>query len=45
LRGTGRCWIQSMPISKLIQRLSVAGPNARKDSGSVIGGLGSLFED
>lgn len=45
LRGTGRCWIQSMPISKLIQRLSVGGPNANKESGSVIGGLGRLFED
>lgn len=45
LRGNGRCWIQSMPISKLIQRLSVYGPNSRKESGSVIGGLGSLFED
>lgn len=45
LRGTGRVWIQSMPISKLIQRLSVGGPNSRKESGSVIGNLGSLFED
>ncbi|MCF0038776.1 TIGR00266 family protein [Dyadobacter fanqingshengii] len=44
LRGTGRCWIQSMPISKLIQRLSVGGPNANKESGSVIGGLGRMFE-
>ncbi|MNL84119.1 hypothetical protein D3C87_2119830 [compost metagenome] len=44
LRGTGRVWIQSMPISKLIQRLAVGGPNSRKESGSVIGGLGSLFE-
>jgi hypothetical protein len=34
-----------MPISKLIQRISVMGPNAGKESGSVIGGLGRLFED
>jgi hypothetical protein len=33
-----------MPISKLIQRLSVAGPNAGKEGGSIIGGLGNLFE-
>ncbi|HEV7348819.1 TIGR00266 family protein [Telluribacter sp.] len=45
IRGTGRCWIQSMPISKLIDRLSVGGPNAKKESGSVLGGLGNLFED
>jgi uncharacterized protein (AIM24 family) len=45
LRGTGRVWIQSMPISKLIQRLSIGGGNAKKEGGSIIGGLGSLFED
>lgn len=45
LRGTGKCWIQSMPISKLVQRLSTGGPNANKESGSVIGRFGSLFEE
>ncbi|WP_247237254.1 TIGR00266 family protein [Telluribacter sp. SYSU D00476] len=45
LRGTGRCWIQSMPISKLIDRLAVGGANSRKESGSVLGGLGNLFEE
>ncbi len=45
LRGTGRCWIQSMPISKLVQRLSTKGPNANKESGSVLGGLSRMFED
>lgn len=45
LRGTGKCWIQSMPISKLVQRLSTRGPNAKKESGSVLGGLGRMFED
>jgi len=45
LRGTGKCWIQSMPISKLIERLSVFGPNTRKESGSVLGGLGRMFEE
>ena len=44
LRGTGKVWIQSLPISKLIQRLSPYGGNATKESGSVLGGLGSLFE-
>lgn len=44
LSGTGKVWIQSLPISKLIQRLSPYGGNASKESGSVIGGLGNLFE-
>ncbi|GAA4399451.1 TIGR00266 family protein [Nibrella viscosa] len=45
LRGTGRVWIQSMPISKLVQRLSPGGGQANKESGSILGGLGNLFED
>ncbi|ADQ16423.1 protein of unknown function DUF124 [Leadbetterella byssophila DSM 17132] len=45
LSGTGRVWLQSLPISKLIQRLSSSGPNTKKEGGSVLGGLGSLFED
>ncbi len=44
LRGTGRVWIQSMPISKLVQRLSLGGGNATKEGGSVLGQLGNLFE-
>jgi uncharacterized protein (TIGR00266 family) len=39
LRGTGRVWIQSMPVKKLIQALALSGGNARKESGSVLGGL------
>ncbi len=45
LRGTGKVWIQSLPISKLIQRLAPYGGNANKESGSVLGGLGRMFED
>jgi len=44
LSGTGKVWIQSLPISKLIQRLSPYGGNSSKESGSVIGGLGRMFE-
>jgi uncharacterized protein (TIGR00266 family) len=44
LQGTGRCWIQSMPISKLIDRLSSYGPQAHKESGSILGGLGNLLD-
>lgn len=45
LRGSGKVWIQSMPISKLVQRLSPGGGQARKEGGSVLGQLGNLFED
>jgi len=45
LRGTGKVWIQSMPISKLVERLAPNSAQSRKESGSVLGGLGNLFED
>jgi uncharacterized protein (TIGR00266 family) len=32
LRGTGKVWLQSMPIRKLIAQLSTGGPNARKEA-------------
>ncbi|AWV97988.1 TIGR00266 family protein [Arcticibacterium luteifluviistationis] len=44
LSGTGKVWIQSLPISKLIRRLSPAGGNANKESGSVLGGITDMFE-
>ncbi|UBM60626.1 TIGR00266 family protein [Marinilongibacter aquaticus] len=44
LSGTGKVWIQSLPISKLIRRLSPSGGNANKESGSVLGGLADMFE-
>ncbi|GAB4026737.1 TIGR00266 family protein [Spirosoma gilvum] len=45
LRGTGKVWIQSMPISKLVQRLSPNSAQSHKEGGSVLGQLGNLFED
>lgn len=45
LRGTGRVWLQSMPISKLISVLTPYGSNAHKEGGSILGGLGSIFEE
>ncbi|MDX9694286.1 MAG: TIGR00266 family protein [Bacteroidales bacterium] len=42
LKGTGRVWLQSMPIRKLIQRLSTFGPASRKEGRSI---LGSFLED
>ncbi len=41
IRGTGRVWLQSMPIRKLIRALMPAGKNAGKEAGSI---LGNLFE-
>lgn len=41
LRGTGKVWLQSMPIRKLVQALSPYGRNSSKESGGL---LGSLFE-
>jgi uncharacterized protein (TIGR00266 family) len=39
MRGTGRVWLQSMPIRKLIRALSPMGSNTRKEAGSILGGL------
>jgi uncharacterized protein (AIM24 family) len=39
LRGTGRVWLQSMPIRKLVQALAPYGSNNRKESSSLLGGF------
>lgn len=39
LRGTGKIWLQSMPIRKLVQALSPYGSNSRKEASSLLGGL------
>lgn len=39
LRGTGKVWLQSMPIRKLVQALAPYGRNTGKESGSLLGGL------
>jgi uncharacterized protein (TIGR00266 family) len=46
LRGPGKVWIQSLPISRLAGRiLSYAGTGGgRKEEGSILGGLGDLFD-
>ncbi len=50
LRGTGRVWVQSLPFSRLADRVIQAAPAVRSsgnsgDMGSVLGGLGNLFEN
>lgn len=41
LRGSGKVWLQSMPIRKLIQALAPYGNNSGKEGSSL---LGNLFE-
>lgn len=41
LRGTGKVWLQSMPIRKLVQALAPYGNNSGKEGSSL---LGNLFE-
>lgn len=45
LKGPGKVWIQSLPISRLASRLaSYGGFGGRKEEGSVLGGLGNLLD-
>lgn len=44
LRGPGKVWIQSLPISRLAARLVEYGTWHRKEEGSILGGLGNLFD-
>lgn len=39
MRGTGKVWLQSMPIRKLIRALAPFGKNRGKEAGSLLGGL------
>lgn len=48
LTGPGDVWIQSLPFSKLASRVYSAAPQnmgKQVDQGSVLGSIGSLFED
>jgi uncharacterized protein (TIGR00266 family) len=44
LQGPGKVWIQSLPISRLAGRIVEYGTWKRKEEGSVLGGLGNLFD-
>jgi uncharacterized protein (TIGR00266 family) len=39
LRGTGKVWLQSMPIRKLVQALAPYGANKGKEGSSILGSL------
>ena len=48
LRGHGRVWLQSLPFSRLADRVIAHAPRAgggSKGEGSVLGGISRIFED
>jgi uncharacterized protein (TIGR00266 family) len=44
LQGPGKVWIQSLPISRLAGRILAYATYNRKEEGSILGGLGNLFD-
>src|SRR5688572_22552506 len=44
LRGPGKVWIQSLPISRLAGRILAYGTYKRKEEGSLLGGIGNLLD-
>nr|WP_262511515.1 TIGR00266 family protein [Deminuibacter soli] len=44
LRGPGKVWIQTLPISRLAGRILQYGTYKRREEGSVLGGLGNLLD-
>jgi len=44
LTGPGKVWIQSIPISRLADRILQFSRGSRKEEGSILGGLGNLLD-
>jgi uncharacterized protein (TIGR00266 family) len=47
LRGPGRIWLQSLPLSRMANRIIAAVPGlrgSRREEGSILGGLGALID-
>ena len=44
LKGPGKVWIQSLPISRLAGRILQYGTGNRKEEGSILGGIGNLLD-
>lgn len=45
LKGPGRVWLQTLPFSRMADRIiSASGSGGRKEEGSVLGGLGRLLD-
>lgn len=44
LRGPGKVWIQTLPISRLASRILSYGTYKRKEEGSLLGGIGNTLD-
>src|SRR5215211_2534349 len=44
LKGPGRVWIQTLPVSRLASRILQYGTVSRKDEGGILGGLGNVID-
>lgn len=44
LRGPGKVWIQTLPISRLASRIISYGSFRRKEEGGMLGGLGNMLD-
>lgn len=44
LRGPGKVWIQSLPISRLASRILAFATYNRKEEGSILGRLGNMID-
>lgn len=44
LKGPGRIWVQSLPISRLAGRILAYGTYKRKEEGSILGGIGNILD-
>ncbi|HUR12428.1 MAG TPA: TIGR00266 family protein [Flavitalea sp.] len=44
LRGPGKVWLQTLPISRLASRILSYGSFRRKEEGSILGGLGNTLD-
>lgn len=44
LSGPGKVWLQTLPISRLAGRILSYGTMGRREEGSILGGLGNIFD-
>jgi len=44
LRGPGKVWLQTLPISRLASRVLSYGTTHRKEEGSILGGIGNMLD-
>jgi uncharacterized protein (TIGR00266 family) len=44
LQGPGKVWLQTLPVSRLASRILSYGTGRRKEEGSILGGIGNMFD-